>query len=70
MSNPHPTKSKPNKIGRKHTKQPSQRIKDKRKAGKKRFSQIKSAKALKYKERVSKYWNGELESHPRALSEN
>lgn len=64
MGNPHPTKSKPLKIGRKHTGAPSNRLSGKRKRAKLVANQIKLGKYQLFKKKVAAYWRGELESYP------
>lgn len=64
MGNPHPSKSKPCKIGRKHTGAPSTRKKVE--ASKKRVvaRQIRDGKHDKYKDAVAAYWRGEIVQFP------
>lgn len=64
MANPHPTKSKPCKIGRKHTKAKSSRQREKDIARKRKANRIKIGKLQKRKELVAKFWRGELDQHP------
>lgn len=64
MANPHPTKSKPTKIGRKHTTAKSVRAQ-----GKQRSRQLVERKAQdahhrKFKSSVAAYWRGELTEYP------
>ena len=64
MGNPHPTKSKPNKIGRKHTQ--GKRVWQK--AGRERYRKIEleriKARRKRLKDKIKKYWVGELEYYP------
>lgn len=64
MANPHPTKSKPCKIGRKHTKTPGIRQKGRAKSSAIKANAIKLAKIKKYKAQVSAFWRGERDDHP------
>lgn len=61
MGNPHPTRSKPNKIGRKHTGEKSAREKQKRAAGLRKFKQIQKVTRSR---KVRDYWTGKRDSHP------
>lgn len=61
MSNPHPTKSKPFKIGRKHTGAKREREKN----GLLFYAKIIQAKAAKYKAKVAAYWRGDLGEFPK-----
>ena len=66
MGNPHPTISKPNKIGRKHTKKPGSRrwqIAQSEKS-KRVERQKKLAKINRHIAQVEKYWRGEIDNHP------
>jgi hypothetical protein len=63
--NPHPTKSKPVKIGRKHTGAPSLRVKGRRASSAIKHRKNQNNEFRKYKSRVSAFWRGELETYPR-----
>lgn len=67
MGNPHPTKSKPCKIGRKHTQAPSTRVREKRRAAKQKQREIVLAKFRKHKEQIAAYYRGEIEECPQSL---
>ena len=65
MGNPHPSRSKPFKIGRKHTGALGNRAK-----GRLASAKTKNRKKLVhnfrvYKEKVSAFWRGELDRFPR-----
>ena len=62
--NPHPTKSKPYKIGRKHTGALSVRKKQELVTKLKKSNEIKLSKLRKHKEKVSAFWSGQLDKHP------
>lgn len=62
--NPHPTKSKPVKIGRKHTGSPSIKVKAKRAAGFVIQQKINLAKIKRYKKAVSDYHKGLTDIFP------
>lgn len=64
MGNPHPSKSKPCKIGRKHTLSLS--IRQKAAAAKRKAvaRQMQDGKHQRYKEAVAAYWRGEIEQFP------
>jgi len=64
MGNPHPTKSKPFKIGRKHTNAPSIRIREKKAKSLVIASERKKAKLKKHKQSVAAYYRGEIENFP------
>ena len=66
--NPHPSKSKPVKIGRKHTGAPSLRAKGRRASSAIKHHRNQINKYRKYKARVAAFWRGELETYPRASS--
>lgn len=65
MGNPHPTKSKPCKIGRKHT-----TAKSLRHLGRIKSTLIKKTKEndkvwRRFKLEVKKFWNGGIEKYPK-----
>lgn len=62
--NPHPTKSKPSKIGRKHTGAISQKTKQKRHNAASKKQKIKQMKAKKFHSQVAEYFAGKREQHP------
>jgi hypothetical protein len=64
MSNPHPTKSKPCKIGRKHTNAPSARVKAKKAKSIAARIKIKNGKNKKKKQSIAAYYRGEIENFP------
>ncbi len=64
MSNPHPTISKPNKIGRKHTRAPSERAKQLKQNGKKLWAAQKAKRAIRRKLQIEAYWRGDINEHP------
>lgn len=64
MGNPHPTKSKPCKIGRKHTNGPSTRVREKLRRGQAIMKAIAAAKQRKRNELIRRYWLGELATYP------
>lgn len=64
MGNPHPTNSKPAKIGRKHTGAPSTRKKAAMAKSKRVADQIKSGKIHRYKGDVKAFWRGDLDQFP------
>lgn len=64
MGNPHPTVSKPIKIGRKHTLSLSIRQMSKAAKKAKVGQQIKKGKIASYKKEVAKYWRGESNTFP------
>lgn len=64
MGNPHPTKSKPNKIGRKHTQ--GKRVWQRAAEEKSRVahSEFMKAKRKKVESKIRQYWRGELDAYP------
>ncbi len=62
--NPHPTRSKPCKIGRKHTGAPSEKLKQKRRNTSKRHAALQKVKGRKFNEQVKAYFAGELDEFP------
>lgn len=62
--NPHPTNSKPTKIGRKHTGEPSEKAKQKKRNAASYKQKIQQAKSKKYHLKVSEYFTGKREYHP------
>ena len=64
MGNPHPTRSKPFKVGRKHTKAKSIKQKQKERNGKIKRQQQKRSKWRKHKKMVVSYWGGEVNEYP------
>lgn len=64
MGNPKPTKSKPCKIGRKHTGALSIRLQAKKALGKLIQKKINKSKFKKWKRLVKEYWLGKLENYP------
>ena len=64
MANPHPTKSKPCKIGRKHTGAPSTRKKAAKEKSKRIAAQIKKGKIYRYKGNVKDFWRGDIDQFP------
>jgi hypothetical protein len=64
MGNPHPTKSKPVKIGRKHTGQKSARAKQRQSNGAKTRQQIEDAQYRKLKAAINDYWAGRRDDYP------
>ena len=64
MSNPHPSKSKPFKIGRKHTGSKSVRRRGRLASGAEQKRRQDVARRAKYKERAAAYWRGELDHFP------
>lgn len=67
MGNPHPTKSKPCKIGRKHTNAPSTRVREKRRRAKQKQREIALAQFRKHKSKIEAYWRGETDECPPSL---
>lgn len=65
MGNPHPTKSKPVKIGRKHTGAPSLRTIGRRSSAKAKINRAETGKWHAYKMAVAAYWRGERETYPK-----
>lgn len=63
--NPHPTKSKPIKIGRKHTGAPSLRVRGRRTSQALRNRKSQVAAHRLFKGRVAAYYRGELETYPK-----
>ena len=64
MGNPHPTKSKPCKIGRKHTGAPSDKAKQRRQRGLRLNLEIKLAKRRKQKHAIADYYDGKYDRFP------
>ena len=64
MGNPHPTKSKPIKIGRKHTGAKSLRHKGRIASAAKQRHKIEAIRHRKFKAQVSAFWRGERENYP------
>lgn len=64
MSNPHPTKSKPCKIGRKHTGAPSIRVNAKKQKALKIQRAIQKNQAKRLKNLIASYWRGEIDIYP------
>ena len=64
MGNPHPTKSKPCKIGRKHTNAPSDKAKQRRQRGLRLNLEIKLAKRRKKKHAITDYYAGMYDQCP------
>ncbi len=64
MGNPHPTKSKPCKIGRKHTQQPSEKRKAKKRRGQEIYQQRVAAAKRRKLAAARKYWAGESDNLP------
>lgn len=62
--NPHPTRSKPCKIGRKHTGQKRQKAKQKRLRGMQVYEKLKIARKRKYDAKVAMYFRNEIPLHP------
>jgi len=65
VGNPHPTKSKPCMIGRKHTGSESTRCRERRRRGKQISDAQAVARRRKYNARVRKFWAGEIETPPK-----
>lgn len=70
MGNPHPTRSKPRKIGRKHTGEPSERVKQARRNTAMRRAALIAGKRRKVKALIHLYFLGELEYLPLAAVKN
>jgi hypothetical protein len=64
MGNPHPTKSKPCKLGRKHTGKACTRVAERRKAGKKLFAKRALAKQRARDAQIHAYFTGQREFYP------
>jgi hypothetical protein len=64
MGNPHPTKSKPNKIGRKHTGALSARKKALAEKNRRMHDKTLAARKHKRDRAVSAYFRGEADLHP------
>jgi hypothetical protein len=64
MGNPHPSKSKPFKIGRKHTGALSTRARGRLVSRAKKVREIELNKFRQHKARVSAFWRGEIEEFP------
>jgi hypothetical protein len=62
--NPHPTRAKPNKIGRKHTGALRQRDSQKRLNGQKQYRRTLIARSRRHAREVARYFRGERETHP------
>jgi hypothetical protein len=65
MGNPRPTKSKPCKIGRKHTSAPGIRQAEKKRRGKISMRKKRDVAFARKKELVSAYWRGEINEWPK-----
>lgn len=64
MANPRPSKSKPCKIGRKHSGELREREKQAKRNGMKIWEAQKKKRAEKIKQAVRAYWCGELAEYP------
>ena len=64
MWNPHPTKSKPVPIGRKHTNQPRTKARQRQENNRRRSNEHKLIMLLKFKKKVSAYFRWEIEDYP------
>jgi len=64
MGNPHPTRSKPCKIGRKHTGAPREKEKARKRQAQKIHLRIKVARRRKRNAEIAKYFRGERPYHP------
>lgn len=64
MGNPHPTKSKPCKIGRKHTGALSLRAIGRRKSAAYRSNKEETRKWRNFKKQVHEYWLGKRDRYP------
>lgn len=64
MGNPYPTKSKPIKIGRKHTGESSLRVIGQQKSGLLQKQKSQTSNFRKYKNLVAAYWKGEVDGFP------
>lgn len=64
MSKPVSTRSKPCKIGRKHTTAASVRCQSKQAKAREMENRIKGANAKRLKAKVAAFWRGELDSFP------
>jgi hypothetical protein len=65
VSNPHPTNSKPCKIGRKHTGKPSLRTIGRRVSRGVAKNKVITKKFRQHKAEVAAFWKGEIEDHPK-----
>jgi hypothetical protein len=66
MGNPHPTKSKPIKIGRKHTGAASTRVRQRRADAARAYATIKEGLRRRFHERVRQYFAGARDNYPTA----
>ena len=64
MGNPHPTKSKPLKIGRKHTQSERLHQRVRREKGLEITKKTIFAKRRKVENNIRKYWEGEIDTYP------
>lgn len=64
MGNPHPTNSKPIKIGRKHTGELGIRAKGRKTSLQHRANKQKNIMIRKWKDQVAEYYRGERENYP------
>ena len=64
MGNPHPTKSKPCKIGRKHTGADSTRVRERKRRAKAITQAQNDAKDRKRRNKIAAYWRGEIDEFP------
>lgn len=62
--NPHPTKSKPCKIGRKHTGAPSSREKGRRRRNALQLQKQRNGLIQKWNRKVAEFWAGERDEFP------
>jgi len=65
--NPHPTRSKPYKIGRKHTGARGVRAKGKLQSKAIKANSKKVSVLRKFKEKVSSFWKGEIDQYPKPI---
>jgi hypothetical protein len=65
MGNPHPTKSKPIKIGRKHNGTPSLRTIGQRASSALKRHRAELERWRKHKQDVAAFWRGERETYPK-----
>lgn len=65
MGNPKPTRSKPFKIGRKHTGAPSIRKQNNVRKGRE-IERLRTVESIrKYRAKVAAFWRGELDTPPK-----
>jgi hypothetical protein len=62
--NPHPTRSKPCKIGRKHTGARRAKDKQRRLNGLKAFEKLKIARRRARNKKIAAYFRGDIATHP------